>query len=87
MASTYTELATQATDQYFEALSKVQESVLGSVSSMAANMPKNDAMPAIPVPAGVPTVQEINAMSFAFFEKLLASQKAFADKVLQTPAV
>ena len=89
----YTETVEQITDQYLTALTGVQDAVEQTVSTVVTNLPKPGEtvpafeLPAIEVPAGVPTADEVNAASFTAIENIVANQKAFAEKFLAAAKV
>jgi len=89
----YTETVEQITDQYLTALTGVQDAVVQTVSTVVTNLPKPGEtvpafeLPAIEVPAGVPTADEVNAASFTAIENIVANQKAFAEKFLAAAKV
>ena len=79
--STYAKFATEAGDQFLNALAESQEQVLKSVSAFTAWMPTVPTTPALP---DVPTLKEISEANFAFASKLLKQQKTFTEKLLAT---
>jgi len=89
----YTETVEQITDQYLTALTGVQDAVVQTVTTVVTNLPKPGEtvpafeLPAIDVPAGVPTADEVNAASFTAIESIVANQKAFAEKFLAAAKV
>ncbi len=85
MATSYTETVEKVTEQYLSTVSSAQNAVVDAVSTLVAKLPKPaDIVPAelpkFEVPAGVPTLEEVNAASFAAIEAIIANQKAFAEK-------
>ena len=64
-----------------------------TVTTVVTNLPKPGEtvpafeLPAIEVPAGVPTADEVNAASFTAIENIVANQKAFAEKFLAAAKV
>jgi hypothetical protein len=86
--SSFTAQATDAVDQYLTAVTKIQDASIEAVSTFAANVPdaaKN--VPALPA-NDLPTAEEITAAYFSFTEKLVANQKAYAERFFAavTPA-
>ena len=80
--------ATEATEQYLTAVSKVQDASIEAVSTFAANLPDvAKHVPALPA-NDLPTVEEITAAYFAFAEKFVANQKAYTERFFAaaTPA-
>jgi cysteinyl-tRNA synthetase len=78
--SSFPTQASEATEQYLSAVSKVQDASLEVVSTFTANLPeaaKNlSAQPA----TDLPTAEEITAAYFDFTEKLIANQKAYIER-------
>ena len=80
--ATYTETVQQVTDQYLTALSTAQDTTVERITAAVAQLPEMPAtVPAVELPAGVPTAAEVNAASFDAVEKFVAQQKAFADNI------
>ena len=89
----YSETVEQVTDQYLSAVSNAQNAVVDAVSTFVSKLPKaadiapSVELPKFEVPAGVPTLEEVNAASFAAIEAIIANQKAFAEKFLAATKV
>lgn len=90
----YSETVEQVTDQYLSAVSNAQNAVVDAVSTFVEKLPKTSdivpgvaELPKFEVPAGVPTLEEVNAASFAAIEAIIANQKAFAEKFLAATKV
>jgi hypothetical protein len=83
--SSFTAQATDAVDQYLTAVTKIQDASIEAVSTFAANVP--DAAKNVPA-NDLPTAEEITAAYFSFTEKLVANQKAYAERFFAavTPA-
>jgi hypothetical protein len=77
---TYSELSKVAQEQTLAAVKQGQGIAVQSAQFWAELVkPYAEQTPPLPVPAGVPSPAEAVTSGFAFAEKLLASQKQFAD--------
>jgi hypothetical protein len=91
MASTSTSTSTQQElqDQFLSIVSKSQEMALDAIKSMVDTVqtitPK---IPSVDVPFAekLPRPQDIVASGYDFAEKLLSSQRKFADEVVKAAA-
>jgi len=83
--ATYSETVQQITDQYLTALTTAQDTTVERITAAVAQLPAT--VPAVELPAGVPTAAEVNAASFAAVESLVANQRAFAEKLLAAATV
>jgi hypothetical protein len=82
---TYIEVVTQTSEAVLKAITESQEQFLGLAKQAAEAAPKVPDFAAAAAPAGavdLPSPQELVEASFDFAGKLLANQKAFADKYL-----
>jgi len=79
----YIEVVTQASDAILKSITESQEQLLKATEQALENLPKAPefAVPAAPE-GSVPSPRELLEVSFAFADRLLASQKAFAVKYL-----
>jgi hypothetical protein len=80
-------LAAEAGDKYIDTLAEIQENFVKSQTDFAERI--KAATTATTAPAfdyQVPTATEVTEASFAFAEKLLKQQKAFAHKLISSPA-
>ena len=84
--TTYVELSKAAQEQFLAALKQSQELALAGVELWASTVAPLAKGQQIPVPFETPTPKDIVASSFGFTEKLLASQKDFAEKVVAASA-
>ena len=88
--SNYVKLATDAGDQYLNALAEYQESFLKASSAVTTRFAA--ATPAVEIPAAFtsvfPTPAEVTEATFGFAQKLLKQQKSFIEKLIaaSTPA-
>ena len=90
MPSTTTNTQQELQDQFLSIVRKSQEIALDAIKTMVDTVqtitPK---IPAVDVPFAdqLPKPQDIVASGYDFAEKLLASQRKFADEVVKTTAV
>lgn len=85
--STPIELSKAAQDQILAAIKQSQEIALSSVEIWATSVaPFAKTAVQAPISADLPTPADLVANSFGFAEKLLASQKEFAQKVVAASA-
>jgi len=80
------ELSKATQEQFLATVKQGQEMALANVEFWASTIaPLVKAAPT-PISADLPTSEEFISNSFGFAEKLLASQKAFAQKVVAASA-
>ena len=87
MSTSYVKLAAEAGDKYISALADIQENFVKSQTEFVERF--KAAATATSVPAfdyPIPTASDVTEASFAFAEKLLKQQKAFAQKLVASPA-
>lgn len=87
MSSSAIEYTVAAQERTLAALRQSQDAVVELVENWAKAL-DNAApeRPALPVPAGLPTAQEVIQTSFAFAGQLLAAQRAFAENLVRATA-
>ena len=86
MSSTYFELSKTAQEQVLTTIAQGQELALASVELWASSIAPLTKGQQVPVVFDTPAAKDVVANSFGFAEKLLASQKAFAEKVVAASA-
>jgi hypothetical protein len=91
MASTSTSTSTQQElqDQFLSIVSKSQEMALDAIKSMVDTVQTiTPRIPAVDVPFAdrLPKPQDVVASGYDFAEKLLSSQRKFADEVVKAAA-
>ncbi|MGQ0616325.1 MAG: hypothetical protein ACT4PW_04955 [Acidimicrobiia bacterium] len=91
MATDVKDLTTTTQEQFFEALDSVQATILEGVklwSATVKSLVPEDLPKTLPVPGvdWLPSPSEYVDLGFGFFEKLLASQKGFAEQVVAETA-
>jgi hypothetical protein len=91
MASTSTSTSTQQElqDQFLSIVSKSQEMALDAIKSMVDSVQTiTPRIPAVDVPFAdrLPKPQDVVASGYDFAEKLLSSQRKFADEVVKAAA-
>jgi hypothetical protein len=86
--SNYVKLATDAGEQYLSKLAEMQDTFLKNAAAFTAQFAGTT--PPVEMPAAFtatfPTAQEVTDTSFAFAQKLLKQQKAFAEKLAAASA-
>ena len=87
--SDFVNKASEATDQFLSSLAKGQDALLQAATAAAKQSAAFPipAAPAVQLPvsnflAEVPTAREVYEASFDFAQKLLAHQKAYAEKFI-----
>jgi hypothetical protein len=87
--TTYLELSKTAQEQVLATIEQGQELALAGVQLWAASITPLAKGQQLPVPFEAPAAKDVVANSFGFAEKLLASQKVFAEKVVAatTPVI
>lgn len=78
---THSELAQQACDTYLETLSQTQEATLKAVAAFAAHTPQTPNPDVLLAAPGV-ILREVATTTFDFAEKLIANQRAYAQRLL-----
>ena len=91
MASTSTSTSTQQElqDQFLSIVSKSQEMALDAIKAMVDSIQTiTPRIPAVDVPFAdrLPKPQDVVASGYDFAEKLLSSQRKFADEVVKAAA-
>jgi hypothetical protein len=91
MASTSTSTSTQQElqDQFLSIVSKSQEMALDAIKSMVDTVQTiSHIIPAVDVPFAdrLPKPQDVVASGYDFAQKLLSSQRKFADEVVKAAA-
>ena len=90
---TATEFSKTTQEQVLDGIKQGQKAVIDAVGAWAKTVenivPATPSIPRLPLAEGIPTVEQVVAESFAFAEKLIASQRDFALQVLAvvSPAV
>jgi len=84
--TTYLELSKTAQEQILAMMKQSQELALAGVELWASTVAPLVKDQPVSIPFEGPAPKEVVANSFSFAEKLLASQKAFADKVVAASA-
>jgi len=84
--TTYLELSKSAQQQVLATIKQGQELALAGVELWASTVAPLVKDQPVSIPFEGPAPKEIVANSFGFAEKLLASQKAFAEKVVAASA-
>ena len=67
-------------DQALTAVSETQNAVINLVETFVKNLPAGAAVPG--VPADAPSAHEVTATVFDYAEKIVANQRAFADRLI-----
>ena len=86
MSTTYIELSKTAQEQILATIQQGQELALAGVELWASTFAPLAKGQQIPVPFETPAPKDVVANSFGFAEKLLASQKIFAEKIVAVSA-
>jgi hypothetical protein len=89
MASTSTSTQQELQDQFLSIVSKSQEMALDAIKSMVDSVQTiTPRIPAVDVPFAdrLPKPQDVVASGYDFAEKLLSSQRKFADEVVKAAA-
>ena len=84
LMNTYFELSKAAQEQVLTTIKQGQELALAGVELWTSNIPKGG--PQAPVAFDTPAAKDVVANSFGFAEQILASQKAFAEKIVAVAA-
>jgi hypothetical protein len=84
--TTYLELSKTAQEQVLTTIKQGQEIALAGVELWASTVAPLVKGQHVPVVFETPAPKDVVANSFGFAEQLLASQKAFAEKVVATSA-
>jgi hypothetical protein len=84
--TTYLELSKTAQEQVLATIEQGQELALAGVELWAASIAPLAKGQQVPLPFEAPAAKDVVANSFGFAEKLLASQKVFAEKVVAATA-
>ena len=84
--STYLELSKSAQEQILATIEQGQELALAGVEAWAASVSSLTSGIKLPTPVEAPAPKDVVANSFGFAEKLLKSQKTFAEKVVAASA-
>ena len=84
--STYFELSKSTQEQVLETIKQGQELALTGVELWAASVTSLTNGQQIPALFEAPAPKDVVANSFGFAEKLLSSQKAFAEKIVAAAA-
>lgn len=84
--TTYLELSKTTQDQVLATIKQGQELALAGVELWASNVSPLVNGQQVPVAFETPAPKDLVANSFGFAEQLLASQKAFAEKVVAASA-
>ena len=84
--TTYIELSKAAQEQILATVKQGQELALAGVELWASTVAPLAKGQQIPVPFETPAPKDVVANSFGFAEKLLATQKDFAEKVVAASA-
>ena len=86
MSTTYTDLSKTAQEQILATIQQGQELALAGVELWASTVAPLVKDQPVSIPFEGPAPKEIVANSFGFAEKLLASQKVFAEKIVAASA-
>ena len=89
MASTSTSTQQELQDQFLSIVTKSQEMALDAIKSMVYSIQTiTPRIPAVDVPFAdrLPKPQDVVASGYDFAEKLLSSQRKFADDVVKAAA-
>jgi hypothetical protein len=87
MPTPTTQYVAVAQERTLDALRQSQSAVVEAVESWAkAVVTAAPDLPAIPVPKGLPTAEEIVKTSFDFYGKVLSSQREFAQNLVKATA-
>ena len=87
MATDITSISKAAQEQILSAITASQDAIVEGVRTMSASMAGvASAMPAIPGMDQLPKPAETLELGFGFAERLLASQREFAEKLLGATA-
>jgi hypothetical protein len=82
---TVLETATGVQDQVLDAIKTSQDALLAAVKAVAENTtPLTDKLPAAPFASQLPDGTNVINTAFGFAEKLLANQKEFTTKLIET---
>jgi hypothetical protein len=84
--STYLELSKSAQEQILATIEQGQQFALAGVEAWAASVSSLTSGLKLPTAAEAPAPKDVVANSFGFAEKLLKSQKTFAEKVVAASA-
>ena len=84
--TTYIELSKAAQEQVLATIEQGQELALAGVELWASTLAPLAKGQQITVPFETPAPKDVVANSFGFAERILASQKAFAEKVVAASA-
>jgi hypothetical protein len=84
--STYLELSKSAQEQILATIEQGQQLALAGVEAWASSVSSLTGGLQLPTPADAPAPKDVVANSFGFAEKLLKSQKTFAEKVVAASA-
>ena len=87
---TATEFSKVTQEQVLDGIKQGQKAVVDAVGAWAKSIesivPATPSIPGLPLAEGIPTPAQIVAETFAFAEKLIASQRDFALQVLAAAA-
>ena len=87
MPNSTMDYATEAQERALGILRQSQEAVVEAVGSWAkaveSTVPDS---PAMPVPEGAPTINELVQSSFDFADKVLATQRSFTEQLITAAA-
>lgn len=79
--------ARTAQEQTLAAIKQSQAVAIDAVGAWAKAVEKSTAqLPALPVPEGLPTFEEIVAFNFEFAGEILAAQRQFVEKLVAAAA-
>lgn len=84
--TTYLEVSKAAQDQILATIKQGQELTLAGVELWASSVSPLANGEKLAVPFEAPAPKDVVANTFGFAEKLLASQKAFAEKIVAATA-
>ena len=84
--TTYLELSNTAQEQVLATIKQGQEIALAGIELWASSVAPLAKSPKVPAAFETPAPKDVVANSFGFAEQLLASQKAFAEKVVAASA-
>ena len=78
----YVAEATKTADEFLATLAKLQDGFVEAVATFVKALPELP-KPAVdvPVPADLPTAEDVTAAGFDFAEKVLAQSRATTDKL------
>lgn len=87
---TATEFSKVTQEQVLDGIKQGQKAVVDAVGAWAKSIegivPATPSIPVLPLAEGIPTPAQIVTETFAFVEKLIASQREFALQVLAAAA-